>query len=663
MELIHKQTLTKFILIFFTILIISVSSFGIVEKLSIEEKIKRANTIVMGTVVFTQSQWEEVNGGGRIFTYVYIDVEQYIKGFGGSLIEIKAPGGKVGEITQWVSDTPQFIEGEKVIVFLRPEFFQVVGWHQGKYTVKDNKVVGLGVEASKFVNMIHKINRESDFGPLDALPTQINQSEEQLESKKTPGIGEPCSVVLNKAILKSDGAKTKDKPEKKISYIPVPVSYDIILRKTTGPNLTPYKPSGWADKIVISNHPGDNDDSPLDFTDTLYVDWAVINNGAAATEDTFYTHLYVDEILKATWYTNHPMEPGWYAYVSDFSIGSLSPGSHTIKTVAYTENQITETDESDNEYQRTINIAAASPQISSILPSIASAGTDTTVTINGSDFGATQESSKVEFFYRSGQPKIEAPIVSWSDTQIQCKVPTDIVNGYPASSSSGPVTVTTSLGTSNGYTFKVTFGYGGEKWPETHPYVNYEINENTSDCTGEGEAVIAAANEWNNKCARFTFVYDGSTSATEYSYNGHNEIMWGSTGGSIATNYYWSVGEDLLEFDIVFEDSFTWSTTGSAGTYDVQNIATHELGHSLSLRDIYGDIGDEEYDTAKTMYGYGATGETKKRTLHPDDIDGILWIYGTGGDSWDPSDDSGSGATELSPTEGTWQSHGRQRSI
>ncbi len=436
---------------------------------------------------------------------------------------------------------------------------------------------------------------------------------------------------------------------------------DIILQKATEPNLRPYQPSGWADKIVVSNHQGDNDDdSPLYSTDTLYIDWAVINNGAAATEDTFYTRLYVDDVLSVTSYADPPLEPGYYAYISDYSIGSLSQGNHTIKIVADYDNRITETDETDNEYQRTINIeAGAIPQISSISPAIASAGTDTTVTINGTNFGATQGTSKVEFFYKAGQPKIEAPIVSWSDTQIQCKVPTDIVDGYAASSSSGPVTVTTASGTSNGYTFKITFGYGDLKWPETHPWVFYEINENTSDCTGEGAAVIAGANEWNNSCASFTFVYDGPTSATDYSSNGHNEIMWGTTGGSIATCHTWSLGGEIYECDIVFDDTLTWCTDGSAGEYDVQNIATHELGHCLNLRDIYGDIGDEEYDTAKTMYGFGSTGETKARTLHSDDISGIRWIYGTGGDSWDSIDDASTGGTILTPTEGAWQSHGR----
>ena len=57
-----------------------------------------------------------------------------------------------------------------------------------------------------------------------------------------------------------------------------------VSAKISPPNLTPYQPSGWSDKIVVSNVTGTNTDSdPLYTTDNLYVDWAVTNNGAAAT--------------------------------------------------------------------------------------------------------------------------------------------------------------------------------------------------------------------------------------------------------------------------------------------------------------------------------------------------------------------------------------------
>ena len=77
--------------------------------------------------------------------------------------------------------------------------------------------------------------------------------------------------------------------------------------------------------------------------------------------------------------------------------------------------------------------------LSSINPVVGLVGD--TVTINGSKFGSTQGSSVVTFY--NG---VEATITSWSDTSIQVKVPV----GF----STGPVTVTTTDGTSNGVVFR-----------------------------------------------------------------------------------------------------------------------------------------------------------------------------------------------------------------
>jgi uncharacterized repeat protein (TIGR02543 family) len=135
-----------------------------------------------------------------------------------------------------------------------------------------------------------------------------------------------------------------------------------------GPNLTPYQPPGWSDKIVVTNKTGCTssactDSSPLYTTDTLYVDWAVINMGSAATLTTFYTQLKVDGVSRNSWYTNPPLNAypnstSW-VFASDSSIGSLSAGTHTIKIVADSANVIAESNEADNEYTKTITVLSA----------------------------------------------------------------------------------------------------------------------------------------------------------------------------------------------------------------------------------------------------------------------------------------------------------------
>ena len=121
-----------------------------------------------------------------------------------------------------------------------------------------------------------------------------------------------------------------------------------------GPSLTPYKPSGWSDKIVVSTVTGTHTDALyLSRTDTLYVDWAVINNGSAISS-TFYTQLWVDGVLKTTWYTPPPVSFNTVAYIPDYNLGFLSVGTHTIKIVTDSTNVIAESNESDNQYIKTI---------------------------------------------------------------------------------------------------------------------------------------------------------------------------------------------------------------------------------------------------------------------------------------------------------------------
>lgn len=133
-------------------------------------------------------------------------------------------------------------------------------------------------------------------------------------------------------------------------------AYELPKSELSGPNLTPYQPKGWDNVIVVSAVISTHlSTSPLFPTQTLYVDWAAINDGAETITKTFYTRLYVDGVQKYQWYTTG-LAAGSFVSVSDYNIGSLTAGSHTIKIVLDATGAIKEDDESDNEYTRTITI-------------------------------------------------------------------------------------------------------------------------------------------------------------------------------------------------------------------------------------------------------------------------------------------------------------------
>lgn len=153
-------------------------------------------------------------------------------------------------------------------------------------------------------------------------------------------------------------------------------------------NLTPYKPGpnppkwtvNWSDKIVLAKTAGSKTDTALASTDTIYVAWALANFGTAGTSVRFYSELYVDGFLRGTWYTDPPLASNFYAYVEDFSIGSLSGGTHTIRLKVDSTGVIPESDETDNEYTRTFTVSGPAG------PCVASA---TTVCLNGGQFAVT----------------------------------------------------------------------------------------------------------------------------------------------------------------------------------------------------------------------------------------------------------------------------------
>ncbi|MBI2431663.1 MAG: S8 family serine peptidase [Candidatus Hydrogenedentes bacterium] len=128
-------------------------------------------------------------------------------------------------------------------------------------------------------------------------------------------------------------------------------------------NLTPFRPSAWSDKIVASKVTGTHTDDSLTANDTVYVDWAVLNDGSAATATTFYTALYLDGTLQASWFSNPPLNVNYYAYAEDYPIGTLSAGDHTLRIVADSTNVVPESSELDNEYTKTISVAAGDPEI------------------------------------------------------------------------------------------------------------------------------------------------------------------------------------------------------------------------------------------------------------------------------------------------------------
>jgi len=151
---------------------------------------------------------------------------------------------------------------------------------------------------------------------------------------------------------------------------------------------------------------------------------------------------------------------------------------------------------------------------------------------------------------------------------------------------------------------------------------------------GTVDDILVSTQTWDEKttCSLTTqanlFGASGTNNTAAYgTYDNINIIDFGPLdyANAIAVTSIWynRSTKSILEYDMRFNTAFEWSTSGAPGKMDVQNIATHELGHAVGLSDIYNST-----FSALTMYGYADYGETNKQDLEPPDIAGLQKMYG-----------------------------------
>ena len=183
------------------------------------------------------------------------------------------------------------------------------------------------------------------------------------------------------------------------------------------------------------------------------------------------------------------------------------------------------------------------------------------------------------------------------------------------------------------------FEYIGGKWnPGTEGWLF-----DTKNTQGMNEAKLFTdfsndIKDWQDEAGTsgVDILQDGTPASNEgftVGNDGLNQIFFGDVNseGAIAVTFTWTtVGKPSLReiraFDIVFDQvDFAWSNkavTPTANTMDFNNIAMHELGHSIGMAHPKDGSCTEE-----TMWRSAGVEETKKRTLNSGDIEGITQLY------------------------------------
>ncbi|HEV8063152.1 MAG TPA: CARDB domain-containing protein, partial [Gemmataceae bacterium] len=126
-------------------------------------------------------------------------------------------------------------------------------------------------------------------------------------------------------------------------------TYTFTVSQPDLPDLAPFTPLGWSGPLVVSTLAGDTTTATaISTSNTVYIDWAFINRGSANITSQFETELLLDGTQVQTWSATLPLYQSYYTYITDFSLGELSAGSHTVTVIANYLNQVTESNSDNN---------------------------------------------------------------------------------------------------------------------------------------------------------------------------------------------------------------------------------------------------------------------------------------------------------------------------
>lgn len=141
------------------------------------------------------------------------------------------------------------------------------------------------------------------------------------------------------------------------------------------------------------------------------------------------------------------------------------------------------------------------------------------------------------------------------------------------------------------------------------------------------DAVLTAVESWESVGAAVEFEYLGFSDVEEMGYDGDNVIYfseaWEEGDSKAAMTYNWTTEDGaIVAFDVgINAENWEWTIGEDDVIMDIENVMAHELGHVLGL-------GHSDIDDLATMWETTVPGELMKRSLRPDDENGLLANYG-----------------------------------
>lgn len=290
------------------------------------------------------------------------------------------------------------------------------------------------------------------------------------------------------------------------------------------------------------------------------------------------------------------------------------------------------------------------PVITSFSPTVASAGTGTILTINGSGFGSSRGNGSVEFRNADdgGQTYVKPlrkEYISWTDRQIRMYIPSITQDGGTAGS--GPIRVTANDGSTFVSAASLTLEFA---------YSNIDLN-NTSfkpiliDQSGNGGYAIRFAPSMENQqaakegfrramnswvCASEVNWEIGSPTTKDAAADDNMVVIRfaptstvgaGVLARTVSRYAGCANGVDTLfwvkEFDMEINSSIRWQYGPAGpgdGQFDFETVVLHELGHAHQLGHV---------NLSRAVMFYAIEQKQLVRDLSPIDIEGANLVMAT----------------------------------
>lgn len=119
-----------------SLLSIGAASATSLQQISFEELVDRADSIVVGRVTRTWSDWDADHK--FIWTNSEVAVESASKGSLNRTVTVSELGGEADGVSMTVAGSPRYVQGEHVVVFLKQNAgmaYRTLGWTQGHYQI------------------------------------------------------------------------------------------------------------------------------------------------------------------------------------------------------------------------------------------------------------------------------------------------------------------------------------------------------------------------------------------------------------------------------------------------------------------------------------------------------------------------------------------------